>query len=192
MKRQPIVQPEGSGDGFAYVLALRQPLATRFRALFVLRNVGCDLSVQWIGKCFGDSSALLKHELAYCLGQTQNRTAIPLLTSVLEDDHQEAIVRHEAGEALGAIGDPSAIPILEKYLSHPEPAISETCDLAVRRIKWVNEKHARGESIMARSPYDSVGKLIILFFFMLRVECASGAALEELLALSSILYGIVQ
>lgn len=70
------------------LLALRQPLAARFRALFILRNIGCDLSVEWIGKCFGDSSALLKHELAYCLGQTGNKSAIPLLSSVLEDENQ--------------------------------------------------------------------------------------------------------
>lgn len=66
----------------------RQPLCARFRALFVLRNLGCDRSVEWIGQCFGDSSALLKHELAYCLGQTQNETAIPILESVLQDENQ--------------------------------------------------------------------------------------------------------
>lgn len=135
---------------------IKQPLAARFRALFILRNIGCDLSVEWIGKCFGDSSALLKHELAYCLGQTGNKSAIPLLSSVLEDENQETIVRHEAAEALGAIGDPSTIPILQKYFSHHEPAIAETCDLAIRRIQWLSDQRARGEPVVAKSPYDSV------------------------------------
>ncbi|EYB85756.1 hypothetical protein Y032_0291g1559 [Ancylostoma ceylanicum] len=104
-------------DGFGAILNdTSKPLKARFRALFILRNIGCDLSVKWIAKCFGDDSALLKHELAYCLGQTQNKTAIPILTEVLMDTNQEPIVRHEAGEALGAIGDASACPVLEKYM----------------------------------------------------------------------------
>ncbi|KAK6104015.1 HEAT repeats family protein [Brugia pahangi] len=67
----------------------KQPLCARFRALFILRNIGCDRSVEWIGRCFDDSSALLKHELAYCLGQTQNEAAIPILESILQDEKQE-------------------------------------------------------------------------------------------------------
>lgn len=66
----------------------RQSLCARFRALFILRNLGCNRSVEWIGRCFNDPSALLKHELAYCLGQTQNETAIPILESVLQDENQ--------------------------------------------------------------------------------------------------------
>lgn len=57
---------------------------------------GAD-AIQWIGKAFADKSALLKHELAYCLGQMQDRRAIPTLTAVLKDREQEAMVRHEAG-----------------------------------------------------------------------------------------------
>lgn len=76
----------------------------------------------------------------------------------------ETIVRHEAAEALGAIGDPSTIPILQKYFSHHEPAIAETCDLAIRRIQWLSDQRARGEPVVAKSPYDSVGELGIWSF----------------------------
>lgn len=55
-------------------------------------------SIEWISKAFTDESALLKHELAYCLGQMQDPRAIPALTAVLKDTQQEAMVRHEAGE----------------------------------------------------------------------------------------------
>ena len=75
-----------------------RPLPERFRALFTLRNLGGPAAVACIGRCFTDSSALLKHELAYCLGQMQDEEAIPILVGVLEDVNQEAIVRHEAGE----------------------------------------------------------------------------------------------
>lgn len=76
----------------------KRPLKERFRALFTLRNLGGNLAVDLINECFKDESALLKHELAYCLGQMQNPAAIPHLTSVLEAKEQEPMVRHEAGE----------------------------------------------------------------------------------------------
>lgn len=61
---------------------------------------------------FGDASALLKHECAYCLGQMQDVRAIPALTAVLRDEAQDTMVRHEAGEALGALGTPECKAIL--------------------------------------------------------------------------------
>lgn len=76
----------------------KQDLTTRFRALFTLRNLGGPEAVKWISKAFVDESALLKHELAYCLGQMQDESAIPILETVLKDTNQEPMVRHEAGE----------------------------------------------------------------------------------------------
>ena len=75
-----------------------KPLKERFRALFTLRNLGGEDSIDIIAQGFRDSSALLKHELAYCLGQMQDTYAIPVLLNVLEDRSQEAMVRHEAGK----------------------------------------------------------------------------------------------
>lgn len=75
-----------------------KPLPERFRALFTLRNLGGDVAIQSISRCFQDPSALLKHEVAYCLGQMQDERAIPILVAVLEDGDQETIVRHEAGK----------------------------------------------------------------------------------------------
>lgn len=77
-----------------------RPLKERFRALFTLRNVGGDIAHECIKQCFKDSSALLKHELAYCLGQMQDHAAIPTLVSVLRDTSQEPMVRHEAGKKM--------------------------------------------------------------------------------------------
>jgi len=131
-----------------------ESLANRFRALFILRNLKCDKSVGWIGKAFIDPSALLKHELAYCLGQMQNRSAIVCLTSVLEDMTQEPMVRHEAGEALGAIGDPSVLPVLKKYARDPTPEVAETCQLALDRISWMQNGVEEGSKLA--TIYDSV------------------------------------
>lgn len=81
------------------LLDAAQPLPARFRALFTLRNLGGPAAVACIGRAFGDGSALLKHELAYCLGQMRDEAAIPVLLSVLRDTRQEPMVRHEAGTA---------------------------------------------------------------------------------------------
>lgn len=74
-----------------------RPLKERFRALFTLKNLGGSTSIECIEKAFEDDSALLKHELAYCLGQMQNKDAIKVLIRILEDMNQEPMVRHEAG-----------------------------------------------------------------------------------------------
>lgn len=81
-----------------------QPLPARFRALFTLRNLGGPAAVAWIGSAFEDGSALLKHELAYCLGQMQDEAAIPVLVRVLQDTSQEPMVRHEAGTMAAGAG----------------------------------------------------------------------------------------
>ncbi|XP_072261067.1 deoxyhypusine hydroxylase [Pyxicephalus adspersus] len=114
-----------------------RPLPVRFRALFTLRNIGGPNAVEWIGRGFGDESALLKHELAYCLGQMRDRSAIPVLSSVLRDHTQEPMVRHEAGEALGAIGDPEMLELLKEYSKDPVIEVAETCQLAIQRIEWL-------------------------------------------------------
>lgn len=99
---------------------------------------------------FKDESELLKHELAYVLGQTGNLHALGYLENVLDDAQQQEIVRHEAAEALGALGQSSSVPLLEKYLHDPSQVIRETCELAVDRIKWSRSKASREEILQQR------------------------------------------
>lgn len=82
------------------LLDVQKPLKQRFRALFTLRNLGGKTAIDLISKSFSDSSDLLKHECAFCLGQMQDTYAIPMLVSVLKDKEQCAMVRHEAGTVL--------------------------------------------------------------------------------------------
>lgn len=132
-------------------------LTQRFRALFTLRNLGGADAIEWIGKAFADQSALLKHELAYCLGQMQDTRAIPTLTAVLKDREQEVMVRHEAGEALGAIGDPVVLDLLREYVEDPVVEVAETCQLAVRRLEWLQCSDKLSEdSQVDKNPYCSV------------------------------------
>ncbi|KAI3413655.1 Dohh-1p [Globodera pallida] len=141
-------------------LVLNDPsksLAVRFRALFLLRSVKNENAVRWICKGFLDPSALLKHELAYCLGQMQNPAAIHKLISVLQDTGQEPMVRHEAAEALAAIGDPlddnGLCKILEHYSNDPVREVAETCHLALKRTQWIKENKLDADK---RSIYDSI------------------------------------
>lgn len=134
------------------LLDAAQPLPARFRALFTLRNLGGPAAIDCIVRGFADSSALLKHELAFCLGQMRDRAAIPALLGVLQDSQQEPMVRHEAGEALGAIGDPEVLDVLRRYSEDPVVEVAETCQLAVRRLEWLQE---HGEE-PGSSPYRSV------------------------------------
>lgn len=134
------------------LLDSKQDLARRFRALFTLRSIGGEEAISWISKGFVDESALLKHELAYCLGQMQDARAIPTLTAVLKDREQEPMVRHEAGEALGAIGELSVLELLTEYCQDPVTEVAETCQLAVARLHWLQSDQTQEDS----NPYASV------------------------------------
>lgn len=95
-------------------LSGKTPLAERFRALFTLKNIADARSIDIIAKgwsnlgryqgcnsltpdtvALSDESALLKHELAYCLGQIGNPTANDVLSRVLGDMNEDEMVRHE-------------------------------------------------------------------------------------------------
>ena len=41
---------------------------------------------------------------------------------------------------MGAIGDPSVLPVLTRLCSDPVPEVAETCQLAVRRINWLQDE----------------------------------------------------
>jgi deoxyhypusine monooxygenase len=88
-------------------------------------------------------SSLMRHELAYILGQMQHAELCPDLISILEDESDDILVRHEAAEALGAIGDISSLEVLGRYKDHPAPEIRETCVIAIDLITWKQGEEAR-------------------------------------------------
>lgn len=132
-------------------------LAQRFRALFTLKAIGNsdERVVDIIGKgehktlrsfCsisdsdqgFNDPSALLKHELAYVLGQLRRTSALPILAGVLKNLSQHPMVRHEAAEAIGAISQLESLSLLEEYMNREgeDRSVRETCEIAVDKIRW--------------------------------------------------------
>jgi hypothetical protein len=59
-------------------------LVQRYRALFALRNKGGEEAVAVLGEAFSTSSALLKHEVAYVMGQMQHPASAAALGRVLQ------------------------------------------------------------------------------------------------------------
>ena len=112
----------------------------RMRALFALRNIGGHESVDALTYAFKSESALLKHEIAYVLGQMQDPHAVPSLIDRLSDTTEDVMVRHEAAEALGAIGDMIAIDTLRKYQDDSEVVVAESCEVAIDLLNYVSSK----------------------------------------------------
>ena len=136
------VDPAPPADGFEHhelrstLLDDQARMFERMRAVFALRNDGSNAAVDALCDAFVSTSALLRHELAYVLGQMQNTRALPTLWERLEDEEEHVMVRHEAGEAMGAIGDPSSRTVLERFLTHPAPEVSESCEVALDLLDW--------------------------------------------------------
>lgn len=86
-------------------------------------------------------SSLMRHELAYILGQMQFVECCPILAEILQEEDEDVLVRHESAESLGAIGNLEYLPLLEKFKTHEAPEIAETCQIAVDLIKYRNEQN---------------------------------------------------
>lgn len=124
------------------------PMSERYAAMFALRNKGGADAVQALGDAFGYlhfwfvvvfnntphircRSALLKHEVAYVLGQMQDAHAVAVLQRVLRASDENAMVRHEAAEALGSIASDECIGMLREYAGDAEPIVAHSCEVFV-------------------------------------------------------------
>ncbi|XP_045799901.1 deoxyhypusine hydroxylase-like [Trifolium pratense] len=108
----------------------------RYAALFALRNDGGNEAVAAIIDSLGSKSALLKHEVAYVLGQLQNKAASDALSDILRDVNEHPMVRHEAAEALGSIADNQSVALLEEFTADPEPLVSQSCQVALSMLEF--------------------------------------------------------
>ncbi|KHN94200.1 deoxyhypusine hydroxylase [Metarhizium album ARSEF 1941] len=132
------------------------PLPIRFRALFSLKHVArtgepsvAVAAIEAIAAAFASPSALLKHELAYCLGQTANDAAVKPLRDVLSDLKEDPMCRHEAAEALGALGSTENLELLRHFRDREgeDVVITETCEIAIDRIEWENSETRKLEKL---------------------------------------------
>ena len=112
------------------------PVAQRMRMLWYLRALPDKLkAIKVLSSGLSSESVLLKHELAYVMGQLKHTDAIPILNQVLSNESEDSMVRHEAGEALGAIASPDSLPVLRQFLNDPVREVRETCELAIENIE---------------------------------------------------------
>lgn len=129
-------------------------VANRTRCVFLLRQLGGSKSIDILCKALRSPSILLAHETAFALGQMKDTYAIPMLTECLMDGTYDSVVRHEAAEALGAIGHSSSLHILEKMCGDKCVEVSDTCKIAVGRIKYIMDKESAEKDF--NSVYNSV------------------------------------
>ncbi|XP_027352282.1 deoxyhypusine hydroxylase isoform X2 [Abrus precatorius] len=108
----------------------------RYAALFALRNDGGNEAVAAIIGSLGSKSALLRHEVAYVLGQLQDKAASAALSNILRDVNEHPMVRHEAAEALGSIADDQSVALLEEFTADPEPLVSQSCQVALSMLEF--------------------------------------------------------
>ncbi|ORY26316.1 putative Deoxyhypusine hydroxylase [Naematelia encephala] len=121
------------------------PLHERFRALFMLKAVGGPEVLEIISEGLEDPSSLLKHELAYVLGQLGDLAAVPTLEKVLVNSTGQhcSMVRHEAAEALGALSSESSLPVLREYLLDDAREVRETCEIAIGKIEFDHSEEGK-------------------------------------------------
>mmetsp|Transcript_32744 Transcript_32744/g.79578 ORF Transcript_32744/g.79578 Transcript_32744/m.79578 type:complete len:433 (+) Transcript_32744:94-1392(+) len=121
-------------------------LNERYRAMFSLRDRGGNEAVLELCRALTEdtTSPLLRHEVAFVLGQLQDPASIDALEVSLsrcgttgQDDGEHCMVRHESAEALGAIECESGEQwkriesILTKYQQDADQAVAESCIVAL-------------------------------------------------------------
>ncbi|KAG0560697.1 hypothetical protein KC19_9G005800 [Ceratodon purpureus] len=112
-----------------------EQLHERYAALFGLRNRGGSDAVAAIIASLKCESALLKHEVAYVLGQLQDKASTDALVDTLKDVTEHPMVRHEAAEALGSIADERSVELLKVFSSDPEPIVAQSCEVALHMLE---------------------------------------------------------
>ncbi len=100
----------------AALLDERGPLTERYAAMFALRNRGGADAVAALAEAFGCRSALLKHEVAYVLGQMQDAEAFQVLKC---DDAARLTPAHAHCHCI------SVVPHLSGFLTDAVYALQE-------------------------------------------------------------------
>ena len=82
------------------LLDISQPIAKRTHAAFNLRTNGSEESASIIAEALvnKNDSSLMRHELAYILGQMQHSHVCDILIRILEEESEDILVRHESAE----------------------------------------------------------------------------------------------
>ena len=111
------------------------PIFERYRAMFSLRNRGGADAVEQLSRALTQdtSSPLLRHEVAYVLGQMQHPASVEALEESLRRPDEHMMVRHESAEALGAIDGrwEDVERILKEFVNDENDVVRESCLVAL-------------------------------------------------------------
>ncbi|GMI24621.1 hypothetical protein TeGR_g3988 [Tetraparma gracilis] len=98
---------------------------------------------------------LLRHEIAYVMGQLKDYRCLLALASVLDDGEDDCIARHECAEAIGAIVTSKvtaesavAVQSLRRNYASEEASpveVRETCRIAIDFIDWKTSTSSQEE-----------------------------------------------
>merc|ERR1712150_118828 len=118
-------------------------LFQRYQTLFTLRNNGSAEAVKIMGNILihETSSTLLKHEIAYVMGQLQHVDSLQYLEKSLRNKQEHAMVRHESAEALGALKEICANVtwILQDFLQDESDIVRESCEIILDECDYWKE-----------------------------------------------------
>ena len=129
-------------------------LPQKYRVLFSLRNCANASALPALLVGLKDGSALFRHDVAFAIGQRQDKEAIDALVQVLDDAVEDSMVRHEAAEALGAIGTEECLQPLRRHEGDTIQEVAETCLLARQRVQFMaaNRNAASGSKYYSVDP----------------------------------------
>lgn len=98
--------------------------------MFTLRNLG---AAEVLAECLAKdtTSAVLRHELAFVLGQMENDVAVSALVKNLADLAEHPMVRHESAIALGTIGGDVAKQGLTEFVGDTDEMVADSCRVAL-------------------------------------------------------------
>ncbi|KAG5999457.1 deoxyhypusine hydroxylase [Claviceps pusilla] len=127
-----------------------RPLFLRYRAMFALRDLASPPdrptavpAVLALAKGFADSSALLRHEIAFVFGQLSHPASIPALVEALSNVEEASMVRHEAAEALGSLGEEEGVEeILKRFLHDKDKVVRESVIVALDMAEYEQSGNA--------------------------------------------------
>jgi len=122
------------------------PIGDKYRKLFSAKQAAPTqeaLVAALVQALATERSVLMRHEIAYVMGQIGNALAIPRLVEMLDDDQEDEVTRHEAAEALAAIDAVGSMHHFERYAnSESLRLLAQTCELAAEATQRQGEKGA--------------------------------------------------
>lgn len=139
------------------------PIGKRTRCIFLLKQIDTHDSIDVLIKGLSSPSVLLAHEIAYVLGQMNDKYAIPALVNTLNNKRIDPIVRHECVEALGNIGDQTTIELLNDIMNDSNECneVIDTCKISIDKLKYNIEYKKNAFKMLQQKSNSSIGAVSI-------------------------------